>query len=66
MCSDTWGVKSHLEPFVKLEMYDFQKFSSDKDIFTMNRISITGPRICQHPSTALILILYMYFCMFFL
>lgn len=37
-----WGEKSHLEPFVKLENYDFQKYNSDKDGCTMNKTSVTG------------------------
>lgn len=54
-----WGVKSHLEPYVKLESYDFQKYYSDRDGFTTNKTSIIGPLTCQHPSATLNLILYM-------
>lgn len=61
-----WAVKTHLEPFVKLDIYDFQKYNSDKVVFTTTRTFITGPLTCQHSFTALNLILYVIlYCFFF-
>lgn len=42
-----WGVESHLELFVKLEIYDFQEYISDRDGFTMNKASNTVPSLAS-------------------